>query len=133
MNSCKRMFLVTAFLCQLPFNAWAESIGFYDYAQVIDVDPILDERYAPISRRVCDEPPTTAATIAATIGTDIRLQSARWKAGRECRQVEERSYRKQISGYRVTYRYGGQKLVRRLSYDPGERVRVKVSLSPRSR
>jgi uncharacterized protein YcfJ len=133
MNSLKRLLLSAAVLCQVPFCARADSTAFYDYAPVVDVDPIMEQRYETVSRRVCDQYAPAVAAIAATIGTDVRLQDARWKGGRECRQVEEPGYRNRIAGYRVTYRYGGQKLVRRLSYDPGERVRVKVGLSPLSR
>jgi hypothetical protein len=45
----------------------------------------------------------------------------------------EQSHSQHIVGYRVSYIYGGEKLVRRLPYDPGDRVRVWVRLSARAR
>jgi uncharacterized protein YcfJ len=133
MNSWNPVSLSAALLCLFPLSAWAQSSAFYDYAPVVSVDPIVESRYQPVSRLVCGQRTPRAAAIAATIGTDIRLQDTRWKEGQECRQVQEHSRRQHIAGYRVTYRYGGQKLVRRLPYDPGDQVRVKVGLSPLSR
>jgi len=35
-----------------------------------------------------------------------------------------------IDGYRVTYRYRGQTYTTRTDYDPGDRIRVRVDVSP---
>jgi uncharacterized protein YcfJ len=37
---------------------------------------------------------------------------------------------RRIAGYDVEYRYRGEVYVSRLNYDPGERLRVRVSVSP---
>ena len=132
MNS-RWFFLSTLMLGQVAASAWADSTGFYDYARVVDVDPILEGRVVPVSRRVCDKRQPTRAAIAATIGADIRLQDARWNPTLECRQLVEQSHSQRIVGYRVSYIYGGQKQVRRLPYDPGDRVRVRVRMSARPR
>jgi uncharacterized protein YcfJ len=42
----------------------------------------------------------------------------------ETREVEE------IAGYLVHYRYHGQKFVKRMERDPGERVRIQVQVTP---
>ncbi len=46
-----------------------------------------------------------------------------------CRQVD--SFQSVTSGYMVTYEYGGQRFSTRLPYDPGNQLRVNVSVTPR--
>jgi len=40
------------------------------------------------------------------------------------------SEQRRIMGYDVEYRYRGEVYLSRLNYDPGERLRVRVSVSP---
>ncbi|MEO8748297.1 MAG: glycine zipper 2TM domain-containing protein [Rhodanobacter sp.] len=47
-----------------------------------------------------------------------------------CRTVSSVSEQRQIVGYDVEYRYHGDVYVSRLSYDPGDRLRVRVSVTP---
>jgi uncharacterized protein YcfJ len=39
-------------------------------------------------------------------------------------------YQERIDGYRVTYVYHGRRQVTELPYRPGERIRVRVDVSP---
>lgn len=84
-----------------------------------------------------------AATVAGTlIGAAIGNDSARRRHGddygveRHSRPVErcETSYREsqeeRISGYRVTYRYNGQRYVTEMPYDPGNKIKVRVDIRP---
>lgn len=84
-----------------------------------------------------------AATVAgviigAGIGSDAARHGDRNRYGSERheRQVErcETRYREhreeRIDGYRVTYRYNGQKYVTEMPYDPGNRLRVRVDIRP---
>ena len=48
----------------------------------------------------------------------------------QCRTVSSVSEQRQIIGYDVEYRYHGDVYVSRLSYDPGDRLRVRVSVTP---
>lgn len=48
-----------------------------------------------------------------------------------CRTVYDRRTEERIDGYDVTYRYDGQTYTTRMPYDPGERVPVRVSVTPR--
>ncbi len=47
-----------------------------------------------------------------------------------CQPVNEVSEERRIVGYDVEYRYRGQVYTSRLDYDPGTRLRVRVSVTP---
>lgn len=80
-----------------------------------------------------------AATIAgALIGGTIAHKNSRggtyseggyYKRGYEeyCHQETDYRTQERITGYEVTYRYNGRTFHDRLSYDPGNRVRVRVA------
>jgi uncharacterized protein YcfJ len=81
-----------------------------------------------------------AATIAGTlIGAAIGTESGHARGAdvehiaRPVRQCETR-YREhreeRIDGYRVYYKYHGQKYVTEMPYDPGKRIRVRVDIRP---
>ena len=48
----------------------------------------------------------------------------------QCHQVSSISEQRRIIGYDVEYRYRGEVYTSRLSYDPGERLRVRVRVDP---
>ena len=114
-------------------SGFANAVEFQAYAPVLNVEPVIETRYEPITRRVCNEPDDAAREfneVAATIGEDIRHQARLWQQQHRCRNVTEQRASERITGYRVTYRYGEETTTTRLSYDPGKRVPVSVSLSP---
>jgi len=49
---------------------------------------------------------------------------------KHCRPNHTKHYKQEIVGYDVTYRYGGQHHTTRMSYDPGRRVPITVSIRP---
>jgi uncharacterized protein YcfJ len=128
----------TGIRIQILLFAWmssgfASAIEFQAYAPVLSVEPVMETRYKPVTRRVCTEPDESArefSEVAATIGEDIRHQAQLWQQQHRCRNVTEQRASEHITGYKVTYRYGGETQTTRLSYDPGERMPVNVSLSP---
>ena len=84
-----------------------------------------------------------AATVAGSIiGAAIGNDSARRRYGdgysrtEYARPVERRETRmtahqeERIDGYRVVYRYHGQKYETRMPYDPGREIRVRVDIRP---
>jgi uncharacterized protein YcfJ len=89
------------------------------------------------SGRGNDAATIAGALIGAAVGNDAARQGdARYGNDRHSRQVErcETRYREhreeRIDGYRVTYRYNGQKYRTEMPYDPGERIRVRVDVRP---
>ena len=47
-----------------------------------------------------------------------------------CRVVDIEREDRRIAGYDVEYRYKGDVFVSRLDYDPGNKLRVRVAISP---
>ncbi|MEN8204442.1 MAG: hypothetical protein ABFS24_00395 [Pseudomonadota bacterium] len=114
-------------------SSFANAVEYQAFAPVLNVEPIIETRYEPVTRRVCTEPDSSAREfngVAATIGEDIRSQARLWQQQRRCRNVTEQRAREHISAYRVTYRYGRETETTRMSYDPGKQMPVNVSLSP---
>lgn len=78
-----------------------------------------------------------AATIAgAVIGGAVGNNAARRddtygvQTETRCRTVNEVYTERRIVGYDVQYRYRGDVFMSQLDYDPGERMRVRVSVAP---
>jgi uncharacterized protein YcfJ len=47
-----------------------------------------------------------------------------------CETRYRKSREERIDGYRVVYRYNGQKYATRLPYEPGKRIRIRVDVRP---
>jgi len=80
-----------------------------------------------------------AATVAgAVIGAGVGYDSAARRypsGGREdvvqrCDVRYEQQYEERIEGYQVSYRINGREYDTQLPYDPGDRIRVRVSVVP---
>ena len=113
--------------------ACADSQGFRDYAPVLNVEPIRETFYEPVMREACaveQEVAPRSYPVAATIGEDIRRQIRLSRPRERCYTVTETQEQVRVTGYWVTYRYGGRTSRTRLSYDPGRRMPVDVNLSP---
>ncbi|OGT19238.1 MAG: hypothetical protein A2V90_08810 [Gammaproteobacteria bacterium RBG_16_57_12] len=153
------------------------SDAFYDYAKVVNVEPISRLVTVSVPRQECWEEEVSypservyqtdaagnmilggiiggvignrfgdgdgqkAATLAGTlIGASIGHDNAQrrvtgdsgYRRGSEqrCRTQYQQTSEQRIDGYRVTYRYKGELFTDRLSYDPGERMRVRISVRP---
>jgi len=78
---------------------------------------------------------TVAGTLlGATIGRDVARRPVVHERYTEvetrCRVSHEYHEEERVEGYRVTYRYHGRRFVERMPYDPGDRVRVRVAITP---
>lgn len=89
------------------------------------------------SGRGNDAATVAGSLIGAAIGSDASRQQYRgYGVERVAHPVERCETRfqahqeKRIDGYRVTYRYKGQKYRTRMPYDPGRRIRVRVDVRP---
>lgn len=79
-----------------------------------------------------------AATVAGAIaggaiggnvgGAQARATGEEVRPG--CRVVEVEREERRLAGYDVEYRYKGDVYMSRLDYDPGDRLRIRVAVSP---
>lgn len=76
------------------------------------------------------------ALIGGAIGHNVSVDRQR-QLGRDGVQTYERCdvryrdrFEERIDGYEVTYEYAGREYVTRMPYDPGERIRVRVDVTP---
>jgi len=72
--------------------------------------------------------------LGASLGYDVARQPrhARYdsRVREVCRVSNEYHDEERVDGYRVTYRYSGRTFMRRMDYDPGRRIKVRVSVTP---
>ena len=144
----KRPVLLLAGLLLCVGGAWAagqetvlpvENVRV-DYAQVLRVQPVYQTLHATRSEQRCDPPDDGSAThpkgISRLVGA-VRNALAKdaprdgdEPEGTNCRTVQvEREFRRPIA-YDVDYIYKGMKYRSRLGEDPGNRLRVRVSVTP---
>jgi uncharacterized protein YcfJ len=90
-----------------------------------------------ISRHHRDTATIAGAVIGSAIGHDVSSNKHRnrdrgYSRGYEerCHTVSERHSEERLDGYRVTYRYQGQIFSTRMDHDPGDRIQVRISVSP---
>lgn len=162
---------------QADNQRYARQGAVYDYAQVIDVDPIVrivtvttperecweEMREYPVNRyrpagnaggtlvgaiiggvighqfgsgRGNDAATAAGALIGAAVGSnrssdaDGHVRETYARPVQRCRTNYAAREEERIDGYRVTYRYNGQKYATTMPYDPGERLRIRVDVRP---
>jgi len=129
----KRKMQPLLLLCVWGTTGSALAGAFQTYATVVNVQPIVETVYEPVTRRVCTDPVGASrefTELSASIGEDIRRQNRLWQTQRSCTSITESQPREQVTAYRVTYRYRGYTSTTQLSYHPGDRMPVNISLSP---
>lgn len=65
-------------------------------------------------------------------GYDTDYRSAGYRTQRVCHVVNDYREEERLAGYDVTYRYAGANYVTRMNRDPGDAIRVRVTVSPAS-
>jgi uncharacterized protein YcfJ len=88
---------------------------------------------AALGNQVGDGNGRTAATVAgAVVGGAVGRNVAQNNAQPQpaCHMVEVEREERQVVGYDVEYMYKGEKYMSRLPYDPGNRLRIRVSVTP---
>ena len=113
-----------------------------EYAQVLRAEPVYQTMRATSMVERCEsttpvEPEEPRSGISRVIGAvrgaltpDPKVEEVAPSAGGECRLVPvEREFRRPVA-YDVDYVHKGVKYRSRLPVDPGNRVRVRVSVTP---
>ncbi len=72
------------------------------------------------------------ASVANEVSSNRRARRGDYETRDEerCEVIDDYSEIEHIDGWDVTYRYRGQTFTRRMDQDPGERVRIRVSVTP---
>lgn len=146
--------------------------NFYDYAEVIAVDPIVKYVRVAAPRQECWEervpayqsrytsatPMIVGGIIGGAIGNKVvsghkdlgiaagallggsvardlhhrhRAQYGGYSSVQtRCEQVVDYHQEERVEGYRVTYRYKGETFTTRTHRDPGDQIKVRVSVKP---
>lgn len=105
----------------------------YDYAQVLSVRPVYQTLRTTAMERVCDpREPAISATLARVMNA-VRNRGAGDKTGDEaqsCRMEPVAKEHRRTIAYDVDYMYRGSKFRTRMDRDPGNRLRIRVSIAP---
>jgi uncharacterized protein YcfJ len=104
----------------------AENVRF-DYAQVLRVTPVYQTLKANTVEQKCESDSRLSRVVGAVKEALTREEKEQQD---KCKPVTvEREYRRPIA-YDVDYTYKGAKFRSRLAEDPGNRLRIRVSVTP---
>ena len=153
---CIRMPLFCLLLCVLAAPAWAQDSGSaavqtenvrMEYARVLRAEPVYQTLRATSMVERCEQSTPVQGSepqrsgLARVVGVVKDVFSSKPEAGddkadgkdaagKNCRMVPvQREFQRPIA-YDVDYVHHGVKYRSRLPYDPGNRVRVRVSVTP---
>ncbi len=152
-----------------------ERYGEYEYARVVDVNPLRRQVRVSEPVRECWEERGTAsdgpfssnhiggtllggliggalgnqvgdgrgrqvaraagAIIGGALGHNVSRERQQGRYGNErvyerCETRYRDSYEERVDGYEVTYEYAGRRYMTQMPYDPGERIRIRVDVTP---
>lgn len=103
------------------------------WAQVLRVTPVYQTLTATRMERQCDQSPrpdTEDSRLSRVVGAVKDALGREGQGPEKCRAVPvEREFRRPIA-YDVDYTYRGAKYRSRLPEDPGNRLRIRVSVMP---
>ena len=112
---CRGVWVLLACL-SLASGAAAETIV---YGQVLASEPISHPEAAALSAACEEAPPARADGLAARL---------RWELKDKPKLLEQCALAREPSGYRVTYRWNGQRFTQELPFDPGERIALRLDV-----
>jgi len=100
----------------------------FDYAQVLDVNPVYQVLRTSRMERRCPGDEDPSGKLSRVVGA---VKGALGKRDdKDCQMVPvTRDFRRPIA-YDVDYVYKGNRYRTRLAQDPGNRLRVRVSITP---
>ena len=105
----------------------------YDYAQVLSVRPVYQVLRTTAMERVCDpREPAISATLARVMSA-VRSRGSGDRDeedARNCRMEPVAKEHRRTIAYEVDYMYRGSKFRTRMDRDPGNRLRIRVSIAP---
>lgn len=136
-----RLFSTMAAALLIAAGAGAEEV-YYDYAPVSWVEPVTrivsdDRETACTHWRESDASPNAGGPAdagddgGAGVASLVDALDAHIQQARDADCVFRTVHSERVVAYRVGYVYAGEEYVRELERDPGNRIRVRVSLDAR--
>ncbi|GAB3095786.1 hypothetical protein [Lysobacter terrae] len=102
----------------------------YDYAQVLRVTPVYQTLTATRTEQRCEPTPEEKSRLSRAVGAIKDVLRRDDNKGSNCQNVPvEREFRRPIA-YDVDYVYKGAKFRSRLPEDPGNRLRIRIAITP---
>ena len=99
-----------------------------EYGQVLRAEPIYETRRETWLERQCEDGNNKLLSRIAGAVKDV-LKPGKTTDGK-CRDVPvEREFRR-LAAYEVDYMYKGSKYRSRMPYDPGNKIKLRVSVAP---
>ena len=116
----------------------------YAYADVLRADPTYEVIQVRDGVQECEEPMAAdpsqhevaaaeadrGSTLALAGQSQVQVNGVASQAPRECRALEATREERRISGYDVEYRYKGQLYRSHMGYDPGNKLRIRITVAP---
>lgn len=101
----------------------------FDYAQVLEVNPVYQVLRTTRMERRCPGDDDPADKLSRMVGA-VKGALIKRDAEKDCQMLPvTRDFRRPIA-YDVDYVYRGSRYRTRLAQDPGNRLRVRVSITP---
>lgn len=137
----RALLLPTLLLACAAAPAWAQDAGVvqtenvrFAYAQVLRVTPVYQTLTATRTEQRCDQTPSPAEEDARGLSRMVGVVKDALAREREtaenCRAVTvQREFHRPIA-YDVDYVYQGAKYRSRLPDDPGNRLRIRIGVTP---
>lgn len=102
----------------------------YDYAQVLRVTPVYQTLTATRTEQRCEPAAQDKSRLSRAVGAIKDVLRREDTKGVNCQSVPvEREFRRPIA-YDVDYVYKGAKFRSRLPEDPGNRLRIRIAITP---
>jgi uncharacterized protein YcfJ len=101
----------------------------YDYAQVLEVNPIYQVLRTTRMERRCPGDEDPQGKLSRVVGA-VKGALTQKKDDADCRMVPVTRDSRRPIAFDVDYVYRGSKFRTRLAQDPGNRLRVRVSITP---
>jgi len=108
-------------------NSSRENVIFA-YAQVLRADPVYERVLVTEQIERCDDNQSLRARDRFTRPPAENPADTLVEHG--CHLVEEDREVNRLAGYDVEYRYRGDVFISRVAEDPGDRVRIRIAISP---
>ena len=102
----------------------------YAYADVLRANPTYEVVQMPTAAEECNAPEEDDDALEDPEPNHVLTLGAEAVDWRECDVVQGGHEERRIIGYEVEYRYKGQVYMSHMGYDPGNKLRIRITIAP---